>query len=107
MDELGKLESEDLLGLVELAALPLVHLVDLLERKEGQHADALEDVRVADVAPVLIEVEGAGLVRIEPDGVARSLAHLLALRVRQKRDGHGVRVLAKLAANEFRTAQHV
>jgi len=107
VDHLRQLVGKNLLGLIELAALPLVHLIDLLKRQEGQHTDALHDVGIVDVAPVLIEVKGAGLVRIEPDGVARGLTHLFALRIGQERDGHGMRVLSKLAANEFRTTQHV
>ena len=107
MDERGELVGKDLLGTVELAALPLVHLVDLLERQEGEHADALQNVAVAHIAPVLVEVVGRGLVRVEPDGIARGLAHLVTLRVGQQRDGHRVRVLAELAADQFRTAEHV
>ena len=107
MDHLRQLVGQNLLGLVQLLALPVVHLVDLLQRQEGQHTDALENVRVADVAPVLVELERARLVGVKPDGVARSFAHLLALRVGQQRDGHGVGILAQLAADQLGAAQHV
>ena len=107
VDERGELVGKDLLGAVELAALPLVHLVDLLERQEGQHTDALQNVRVADVAPILVEVVGACLVRVEPHRAAGGLAHLLALAVHQQRDGHGVRVLAELPADQLRAAEHI
>ena len=83
------------------------HLVYLLKRQEGQHTDALEHVAVTDIAPVLIELIGAGLVRVEPHGVAGGLAHLVPLRVGKQGDGHGVGVLAELAAYEFRAAEHV
>ena len=107
MDERSELVGKDLLGAVELAALPLVHLADLLERQEGQHTDALQNVRVADVAPILVEVVGACLVRVEPHRAAGGLAHLLALAVHQQRDGHGVRVLAELPADQLRAAEHI
>ncbi len=85
----------------------MVHLVDLLQRQEGQHADALEHVGIAHVAPVLVELEGAGLVGVQPDGIAGGLAHLLALGVQQQGDGHGIGILAQLAADQLRAAQHV
>ena len=99
VDHLRQLVGQNLLGFVQLLTLPVVHLVDLLQRQEGQHTDALEHIRVADVAPVLVELERARLVGIKPDGVARGLAHLLALGVGQQRDGHGVGILAQLAAD--------
>ena len=104
---LRQFKRQNFLGLVQLAAFPLVHLIDLLERQERQHTDTFHNIGIIDVAPVLIKFKRTGLIRVEPDSISGGLAHLLALRVRQKRDGHGVRVLAKLAANEFRTAQHV
>ena len=52
--QLGQLVGKDLLGLVELRALPLVHFLDLIERQEGQHADALKHIRVVHIAPVQI-----------------------------------------------------
>ena len=107
VDHLGQLEGEDLLGLVEALVLPGAHLVDLLQRQEGQHTDALHDIRIADVAPVLVELEGAGLVGVEPDGVASGLAHLLALRVGQQGDGHSISILAQLAADKLGAAQHI
>ena len=60
VDQLGQLISQNLLGPVQLTALPLVHGVDLLQGQEGQHADALEDIRVPHVPPVLVELEGSG-----------------------------------------------
>ena len=107
VNQAGQLMGQDLLGLIELAALPLCHLVDLLQRQEGQHAQALDDVRIADVSPVLIEVVGGRLVRIQPHGAADSLAHLLALRVEEQVDGHRVRVLAKFLPDQLRAGQHV
>ena len=107
MDEACELISQDLLCFVELAALPLVHLIDLLERKEGHHAQALKDIRVADVAPVLVEIVRARLVGIQPYGALCRLAHLLSFGVEKKGDGHGVCVLLKLSADQVRAGEHV
>ena len=107
VDEGGQLVGEDLLGTVQLGAFPLVHRIDLLEREEGQHADALEDVRVADIAPVLVELVRRGLLRIEPDGARGGLAHLLALGVEKQRDRHRVRILAELLSDQLGAGQHV
>ena len=107
MDHFGQLIGKDLLGAVELAALPVIHLVDLRKRQEGEHPDALEHVGVGHVAPILVEVKGAGLVGVKPHGVAGGLAHLVALRVGEQGDGHGVRILAELAADQLGAAQHI
>ena len=53
VDQLGQLIGQDVLGLVELGAFPGGHGVDLLQRQEGQHADALQHVGVIHIAPVL------------------------------------------------------
>ena len=103
----GQFVGQDLLGGIELGALPLVHLVDLLEGQEGHHAQALENVSVADVSPVLVEIVGGGLVGVEPDCSLGGLAHLLALGVEQQGDGHGMCVLAELLADQLCTCQHV
>ena len=41
VDESCQFISQDLLRPIELAAFPLVHSVNLLQGKEGQHTDAL------------------------------------------------------------------
>ena len=107
MYQLGQLESQDLLCLVQLAAFPVIHLVDLLQRQESQHPQAFQHICVAHVSPVLVELEGACLLRIQPYGAGLGFAHLLALGVQQKGDGHGVSVLAQLPADQLRAAQHV
>ena len=93
--------------MIELGALPLVHLVDLLNGKEGEHTQALEHIAVAHVAPVLVELIGTGLVGIQPHRALGGLAHLLPLGVEQQGNGHGVGILAQLAADELGAAQHV
>ena len=40
MDHLRKFKGQDLLGRVQLCALPAVHPVNFLQGKEGQHTDA-------------------------------------------------------------------
>ena len=81
MDKAGKLICEDLLSGVELAALPFVHLVYLLKRQEGQHSQALENIGVADIAPILIEIIGRGLFGVEPNRAGLGFTHLLALGI--------------------------
>ena len=107
MDQLRELKGQDLLGGIELRALPLVHLVDLLNGQEGEHPQAFEHIGVTHVAPVLVEVVRAGFVGVQPYGTGLGLAHLLALGVEQQCDGHGVGVFAQLAADELGAAQHV
>ena len=58
VDHLGQLVGQDLLGLVQTLILPGAHLIDLLQRKEGQHPDALHHISIADIAPVLVEFKG-------------------------------------------------
>ena len=107
MYHLRELIGKDLLGFVELLTLPAVHLVDLLERQECQHTDALEHIGIVNVAPVLVELKGRGLIRVEPDGALGGLAHLFALGIEQERNRHSVCIFAELTADELRAAEHV
>ena len=107
MYQSGQLVCEDFLCLVQLCTFPVIHRLDLLKRQEGQHTDALEHVCIIDIAPVLIEIVRRSLIRIEPNCAGSGLAHLLALGVEQQSDGHRVRVLAQLAADQLCTAEHV
>jgi len=87
MDHAGQLVSQNFLGFVQALILPCAHLVDLLQRQEGEHTDALHHIGIAHIAPVLVKLEWTGLVGVQPDGIAGGLAHLLALRVGQQGDG--------------------
>ena len=107
MNQLRQLVGQDLLGIVELRTLPGGHLVDLLQGQEREHTDALQHVGIVDVAPVLEELKGAGLVGVKPHRALSGLAHLVALGVQQQGDGHGVGVLAQLLADQLRAAQHI
>ena len=107
VDKICQLVCQDFFRLIELSALPLVHLIDLFKRKEGQHTDALKDVGVPDVSPVLVELVRSRLLRIEPDCPARRLAHLLALGVQKQCDGHRMSILAELSSDQLGTCQHV
>ena len=95
------------MAFVELLTLPAVHLVDLLERQECQHTDALEHIGIVNVAPVLVELKGRGLIRVEPDGALGGLAHLFALGIEQERNRHSVCIFAELTTDELRAAEHV
>ncbi len=103
----GQLVGQNLLGLIQALILPGAHLINLLQRQEGEHPDALHHIGIAHIAPVLVELKGTGLIGVQPDGIAGSLAHLLALGVGQQRNGHGVSILAQLAADQLSAAQHV
>jgi len=107
MNKSGKLVSKDLLSLVQLAAFPAFHLLNLLKGQEGKHLEALDNVSVINVSPVLVEIVGAGLVGIKPNSAGSGLTHLLALRVEEQSDGHCVSVLTQLTADKLGTAKHV
>ena len=107
MSPLCKLEREDLLCAVQLAAFPAFHLFNLVKRQERQHLDALQNVAVVYVSPVLVEIERGSFVRVKPHGVAGGFAHLLALRIGEQGDGHGCGILAEFSADELRAAEHV
>ena len=105
--QFGQLICQDLFRRIELRALPGIHLIDLLQGKEGQHADTSEHIRVRHISPVLIELERGCLLRVKPYGAGLGLAHLLALGVQKQCDRHGACVLAQLPADQLRTRQHV
>ena len=46
MDQLGQLKGQDLLCLVDFSVLPGIHFVNLLQRQERQHTNALHDMSV-------------------------------------------------------------
>ena len=107
MNKLRQIIRQDFLRLIELAALPAVHLLDLFHRKEGQEPDAAKHIGVCDISPVLIEVIRTGLFRIKPDRAAHGLAHLLALGVEQQHLGHGVRIPSVLSTDQLGAGQHI
>ena len=107
MDQLCQLKGEDLLRLVQRGTLKRCERFDLVKRKEGKHLQALDNIGVVDIAPVLIELEGRGLVRVEPHSALLGLAHLLALRIEKQINGHGIGVLAQLSADQLGAAEHV
>ena len=107
MDELRKGMRESLLRLIEVCALPLRHLLDLLDRDEGKQLQALDDIGVIDVSPVLVELVRCGLICVEPYRTTCGLAHLLAFLVGQQGDGQRIGILALLLTDQLRTGQHV
>ncbi len=107
MYQCGQLVCKDFFCLVKLTAFPFVHLIDLLQRKEGQHTQTFQNVRICHVSPVLVEVERRSLVRIKPYCTALCFTHLLALRVEQKCDCHCISVFAELTADQLCTAEHI
>ncbi len=107
MNQLGKLEREYFLSLVELSTFPFFHFEYLLNRQERKHFQALDNVRIVDVSPVLEEIERRSFFGIEPNCTLFGLAHFLALGVEQQGNGHCVGVLAELLADKLRTAKHI
>ena len=85
----------------------MIHCVNFLKRKEGEHTDTLENVLIADIAPVLIEFIGACLFGVEPNSTRSGLAHLFTLGVHQQGDRHCISVLAELLSDKLCTAEHV
>ena len=84
VDELGHLEGKDLLCPVDLLILERGEPLHFLHGKEGEHPQALVDVCISHVSPVLIEFIGRCLVCIQPEGSLLGLAHLLSLRGGEK-----------------------
>ena len=107
MDELGDLVGENLLGFVDLAVLERTQTTNLVHRQEGQQTEALFDVLIVNIAPVLVEVVRAGLRRIEPKCALLGLAHFTTVMGQQQLEGAGKRIFTLLAADEIRAAQHV
>ena len=87
--------------------------LDLCPVEERERSQVLADIPVVGVEPVLVEGEGAGSVRIEPDARARGrLAVLRATLIGQKRVAQGVREIlsvagAELLADQLQTGGHV
>ena len=107
MDEIGEGVCESLLCLIEVCALPLRHLLDLLDRDKGEQLQALDDIGVIDVSPVLVELIRCSLICVEPYRTTRGLAHLLAFLVGQQGDGQRIGILALLLTDQLRTGQHI
>ena len=84
-----------------------LHFLYLLDRNECEHLQALDNISVANVSPVLIELVWRSFFRVEPYSALFCLAHFLALRVKKQSDSHCISVLAKLLSNKLSTAQHI
>ena len=108
MNEGCKLICKHLFSLVELCALHCsLHFLDLLNGEEGKKLQALDNIAVAHVSPVLEELVGRGLFGVKPYSALFGLAHLLALGVCKEGDGHSVSVLCKLLSDKLCAAQHI
>ena len=100
MNQLGELEGEPLFCCVDALVAVRAELRDLFKRQKRQELEALLDVVVRRIAPVLIEFVGARLVLVQPDGALLRLAHLLALARREQGKRHRKGGLLLLAADE-------
>ena len=105
---LGQAVGKDFLDLVQLLPFLLLVAFDLFHRNKGEQLHALDDILVADISPVLVEIKGAGLIGIQPHGTLRGLAHLLSLRIGKEGNGHGLGIrILKLSADQLPAGQHV
>ena len=108
MDHGGQFIGKHFLDGIQLLTFLLLILRDLVQRNEGEQLQAFDHVGIADISPVLVELIRARLVRIQPHRALRGLAHLVALGVREQRDGHGLRIGTRnLAADQFTACKHV
>ncbi len=107
MDELCQLICKDLFRRIQLRAFPPIHLINFLDRKEGQHTNAFQYVRISYVPPILIEFKRGRLIRVEPHRAALGLSHLLPFRIKKQRNRHGACILAKLPSDQLCAPQHV
>ena len=69
--------------LINSVVCPAVHLLNFLNRKEGQHTNTLHHIRVVHIAPVLVKFKGRSLIRIKPYGAFSGLTHFLTLAVKE------------------------
>jgi hypothetical protein len=90
----GHRVGQSFLGVVDLAPLEALQPLYFVERNIGEQAQELADVGVVRVPPILPEIIGAELVRVEPYGPGFRLPHLLAVGGRQQRRRHAEQLLA-------------
>ena len=107
MNEFGDLIGKPLLRGVDPLVPVRAELLDFLEGKEGQKFQTVLHIVVPDVAEVLKEVVGRRLFGVEPERALGGLAHLLAVRGRQERKGHRVRLPLILSADEVCARENV
>ena len=107
VDHFGQFVGQNFLGTVQLAALPVVHLINLLQRQESQHPNALQHILISYISPILVKLKGTGLIGIQPNSSAGGFTHLFPLTVQQQSDRHGIGIFAQLFTDQFRAAQHI
>ena len=107
MHQLCDLKGEDLLGLVDFRVLQGAEAAHLAHRQEGQEGQALFDILIIHIAPVLIEMIGRRFLRIEPEGAGFGFAHLAPVMGQEQLEGAGKGLLIFLLAHQVRAAEHV
>ena len=103
----GQLAGQQALGLVDALVAVRAALADLGSRQEREAQQEPLHVVVGYVDPVLVEVVGAGLLRVEEEGAGLGLAHLLPVRPGDERRGQGERLAAVDAADEVHARDDV
>ena len=107
MNHLCQLVCELFFCAVYRAALKLCIFGNLFERHECEHLHALDNIGIVDISPVLEEIVGCRLFRVEPNGTVCRFAHLFALAVHEQVDGERICVLARLFADKVCSEKHI
>ena len=104
MNEFSDLVGQNLLSFIDFLSLKLSHLIDFLHRQKGQELEAFNNVSIINISPVLIEIVGAGLFRIQPDCSSLRLTHFFTVMGGEQRKGHTIGFLSLHAANKVNPA---
>ena len=107
MHKLGNLVGQHFFSFVDSSVLEGCQTMYLVHRQIGQQCQAVFNIAVVNIAPVLVEIVGRGLFGIQPQGTLFGFAHFFAFAVGQKLAGHAVSGLLLLAANQLYAAQHI
>ena len=108
MYQFGQRVSEQFLCLIQLLTFQCpFHFFNLFNRNECQQLQALNNVLVRNIPPVLVKFVWCCLFCIQPNCTLFGLTHFLAFRVQEQGNGHCIGIFSELPANQFRTAEHV
>ncbi len=77
VDQTGHLPGQPFLDLVDGTSLRLLQLTDFVHGQEGEQLQALCHIGVADITPVLVEIIGRHLFRIQPNRSLFRFSHFL------------------------------
>ena len=107
MYQLCQMVSQYFLSFVQLCPFPGIHLLDFFHRNESQETKTFSYIRIIHISPILVEVVGTGLSRIQPNRTAGGLSHLLSFLIGKQGDGHGMGILSQFLTNQLCSCQHI